>query len=303
MQSCLDTLRAIGFEMLHGHHGQHTIRLAANAQRRVGPEWLQIARRVIARQVDKVKGVFVDEYGGIKPDKVAVAVGFVVWHMIEYRVPYPFWDGVDIDLFVGERFLPDWNLHTAFHFIHNEHRPVFPLHIWTIDHVRFASEGLSVIVFDAILLIDFIEHLPKDQGKQLLDRCHDQEVARLAVLRIVLRGEDKAGARNLRTLGLIVPQLGKGEFEIEQSYNAEFGNGQYISSKVALNWELYRRLKQVTDALAGEAVKFVATTTLTLSFPEGLEVQGDQFRTLHEVMTTVGLDKIEVEGEPMESSG
>lgn len=147
------------------------------------------------------------------------------------------------------------------------------------------------------------EGVPQQALQQLLDRCHDQEVARLAVLRIVLRGEDKAGARNLRTLGLIVPQLGKGEFEIEQSYNAEFGNGQYISSKVALNWELYRRLKQVTDALAGEAVKFVATTTLTLSFPEGLEVQGDQFRTLHEVMTTVGLDKIEVEGEPMESSG
>ena len=35
-------------------------------------------KNVIARQVDKVKGVFVDEYGGIKPDKVAVAVGVVV---------------------------------------------------------------------------------------------------------------------------------------------------------------------------------------------------------------------------------
>ncbi|MFZ5915521.1 MAG: ATP-binding protein [Chloroflexota bacterium] len=146
----------------------------------------------------------------------------------------------------------------------------------------------------------FGEGVPQQALQQLLDRCHDQGVSRLAVLRVFLRGDGKAGARNLRTLGLIVPQLGKGEFEVEQSYNAEFDSGQYISSKIALNWELYRRLKQVTDALAGEASKFVATTTLTLRFPDGLEVQGDPFRTLHEVMTTVGLDRIEIEGEPLE---
>ena len=35
-------------------------------------------KNVLSRQVDKVKGVFVDEYGGIKPDKVAIAVGVVV---------------------------------------------------------------------------------------------------------------------------------------------------------------------------------------------------------------------------------
>jgi len=35
-------------------------------------------RNVAQRQLDKVKGVFVDEYGGIKPDRVLVAVGAVV---------------------------------------------------------------------------------------------------------------------------------------------------------------------------------------------------------------------------------
>ncbi len=40
-------------------------------------------------------------------------------------------------------------------------------------HLAEAVEYMAkeVRVFDAILLIDFIEHLPKDQGKQLLDRC------------------------------------------------------------------------------------------------------------------------------------
>ena len=35
-------------------------------------------RNVAQRQLDKVKGVFVDEYGGIKPDRVLIAVGAVV---------------------------------------------------------------------------------------------------------------------------------------------------------------------------------------------------------------------------------
>jgi len=35
-------------------------------------------KNVAQRQVDKLKGVFVDEYGGVKPDRVLVAVGVVV---------------------------------------------------------------------------------------------------------------------------------------------------------------------------------------------------------------------------------
>ena len=142
--------------------------------------------------------------------------------------------------------------------------------------------------------------VPQQAFQQLLDRCHDQGVTRLAALQVVLRGEGHAGAQNMRTLGLIVPQLGKGAFEIRQSYNAEFGSGQYITSSMSLDWDLYRRLKQVTDALAQEAPKFMATTTLVMRFEEGLEVGGDRFRTIHEVMTTVGLDVIEVKGEAKE---
>jgi hypothetical protein len=143
--------------------------------------------------------------------------------------------------------------------------------------------------------------VPQQAFQQLLDLCHDQQVERLSTVRVILRGDGKAGAQNLRTLGLVIPQLGKGEFRVEQAYNAEFDGGQYISTNAALGWELYRRLKQVTDALAQEATKFTTATTLTASFPDGLEVQGDQFRTIHEVMTTVGLEPIELEAEAMEA--
>ena len=35
-------------------------------------------KNVLSRQVDRVKGVFVDEFGGIRPDRVAIAAGVVV---------------------------------------------------------------------------------------------------------------------------------------------------------------------------------------------------------------------------------
>jgi len=146
------------------------------------------------------------------------------------------------------------------------------------------------------------EGVPQQAFQQLLDRCHDQNVTRLAALRITLRGDGAPGARNLRTLGLVIPQLGRGEFRIEQTYNAEFGDGQYLSTRLLLGWELYRRLKQVSDALAQEADKFVATTILLARFPDGLDVAGDQFRTIHEVLTTVGLDTIELQAEALEEN-
>ena len=145
--------------------------------------------------------------------------------------------------------------------------------------------------------------VPQQAFQHLLDLCQDQKVTRLSTLRVTLRGDGAAGARNLRMLGLAVPQLGKGGFQVELTYNAEFGERQYLSSRATLDWELYRRLKQVTDALAQEAAKFVTTIALVARFPDGLEVQGEQFRTIHEVMTTVGLDTVELEAEALEAVG
>ena len=144
------------------------------------------------------------------------------------------------------------------------------------------------------------EGVPHQALQQLLDRCYDQSVTYLASLRITVYGDDRAGAKKMRTLGLIIPQLGKGEFRVEQTYNAEFGDGQHISIRAKLDWGLYKRLKQVTEGLAREAPKFTARTTLVARFPEGLVVGGEQFGTIQEVLTTVGLDTVTLEAVPWE---
>ncbi len=45
-------------------------------------------KNVMNRQVAKVKGVFVDEYGGVKPDRVLMAAGVVVV-IVGLRLPAP----------------------------------------------------------------------------------------------------------------------------------------------------------------------------------------------------------------------
>ena len=122
-------------------------------------------------------------------------------------------------------------------------------------------------------------------------------MTRLKELRILVHGEEKTGAQNLRTLGVVIPQLNAPEAHIQLSYAAQFDADEYITVNAAVPWERYRQLKQATDELSKTATKFAATLTLTLRFPEGLAVDGDTFRTLHEVLTTVGLDVIQVEGE------
>jgi len=138
---------------------------------------------------------------------------------------------------------------------------------------------------------------PQQAFQRLLDACHDQGVSALAALRIGMEGNQREGAQNLRTLGLVLPQLGRGNYRIELKYSAAFGPGNYVDLNLQLDDTLYKRLKQVTDALAQEASEFYSHFTLHAGFDEGLDLESDQFRTIHEVFTTVGLGRIEVAGE------
>lgn len=140
------------------------------------------------------------------------------------------------------------------------------------------------------------EGVPQQALQQLLDRCHDQQVTHLAELRLTLDGAGKTGATNLRLLGVIIPQLNARDVQVSLKYNAQYGSkAQYITAQADLTWEQYRQLKPATDELAKAATAFAVTLVVTLPFPAGLDVGGDAFRALHDVLTTVGLDAIRLD--------
>lgn len=144
------------------------------------------------------------------------------------------------------------------------------------------------------------EGAPAQAFQNLLDQCHDQQVDQVARLLIRIEGQGKEGADEARSLGLAIPQLGKGSYAVEQTFNAEFGPAESLSLSFAGGWDRYKRLKQVTDALGQEASQLIVRTTLAIDFAEGLAVGADQFQTIHEVFTTLSFGRMVIDAEPFE---
>ncbi len=141
---------------------------------------------------------------------------------------------------------------------------------------------------------------PGQAFQRLYDLCLDQEITHLGQLTINIQGDGQQGANEVRALGLAIPQMGKGQFWVEQSLIAEFGGDEQFHVTFAGGWDRYKRLKQVTESFAQDAHKFNARTTLKADFPSGLEVRGDQFRTIHEVVSQLGFGHIIVTAEPFD---
>jgi len=128
----------------------------------------------------------------------------------------------------------------------------------------------------------------------------DKGIAWLGRLTVSIQGNDQQGAGEVRALGLAIPQMGKGNFRVEQSLAVEFEGDEQIRVEFKGSWDRYKRLKQVTDAFAQEGRKLNARTTLRADFPAGLDVRGDQFRTIHEVFDQLGFGYITVEARPFD---
>jgi hypothetical protein len=142
------------------------------------------------------------------------------------------------------------------------------------------------------------EGAPAQAFQQLMDQCSDQGVHALRRLVIRVEGSGRTGAADARALGLAIPQLGRGEFFVEQQMGAEFGAGEQFSLTFAGGWDRYKRVKPLTDAFGQEASKVTVCTVLRAEFPEGLAVASEQFQGMRDVFTALGLGKLVLDAEP-----
>lgn len=86
----------------------------------------------------------------------------------------------------------------------------------------------------------------------ILDRMHDRNVAALAVLQLAVDGDGPDGVRELRSLGLAVPQLGPGQFRLEVSATGEFEGGS-MRLEFRGSWERYKDLKDAVVSVLERA--------------------------------------------------
>lgn len=142
------------------------------------------------------------------------------------------------------------------------------------------------------------EGVPAQAFQRVFDLCHDRGIARLRQISVSLESASPQEAKELRALGLAIPQMGKGDFWIEQTLAAEFGGGEQIQVDFRGGWDRYKRLKTVTESFALESSKLSARITLRVDFAQGLDVRGEQFRTISEVCAQLDLGYITVRAEP-----
>lgn len=142
------------------------------------------------------------------------------------------------------------------------------------------------------------EGTPAQAFQTIADQCHDQGLKALARLFIRVEGMGKDAARDVRSLGLAVPQMGKAQYQVDQRLVLEFDGGEKFEVKFAGSWDRYKRIKSVTDALSQEASNASVQMAVRAEFEGGLSIEGDQFQTIRDVLDSLGLGKILVDGQP-----
>lgn len=138
---------------------------------------------------------------------------------------------------------------------------------------------------------------PAQVLQSIADQCHDNHVKTLKRLFVRIDGMGKDAARDVRSMGLAVPQMGKATFSLEQKMVLEFGGGEKLAVDFAGSWDRYKRLKAVTDPLSQEATNASVKFLMRADFDGGLEPGGEQFQTIRDVLTNLGVGKIRVDAD------
>ncbi|MBE0467310.1 MAG: hypothetical protein IBX71_08845, partial [Candidatus Desulforudis sp.] len=137
-----------------------------------------------------------------------------------------------------------------------------------------------------------------DQALQrLVDKMHDAGIPALRTLQISVSGDGREGAQELQSIGLAVPQMGPGGFNLDVKAAADFGTKEDLRLEFRGPWERYRRLKDVTDPLFRQAGRFHVNASLTIGFAEG-EGSPDRLNSIREVLRTLNLGHIKAKAEP-----
>jgi len=141
------------------------------------------------------------------------------------------------------------------------------------------------------------EGAPGQAFQQLADACKDSKVSHLGQLTILVEGEGATGGKEIKSFGLVIPQLGRGSFIIEQRLSAEYDNREGLTLDVTFGWDRYRRAKSMIESMASDAKQLTAQTTLTIVVPGGLEVEGGQFSAMKAAFTKLEFGYMVVRGE------
>ena len=105
-------------------------------------------------------------------------------------------------------------------------------------------------------------------------------------------------AGRVRSLGLAVPQFGKGQFAVELDAVASYGKGEMFKQEFRGGWDRYKRLKSILEPFLQEADELKVKMRVACTFDGGLDPAGAQFNTIRDVLSTLELGRVMIEAVP-----
>lgn len=135
--------------------------------------------------------------------------------------------------------------------------------------------------------------------QQIIDQCSEFDIEKVERLYIKIEGMGKPLANGVRSLGLAIPQFGKGRFSVEQTLTASYGEKKELfKSEFEGSWDRYKRLKGVVEPFLTEADELRCMMRVAGEFEAGLDVTSSQFTTIRDVLNTLDLGRVFVEAIP-----
>lgn len=137
--------------------------------------------------------------------------------------------------------------------------------------------------------------VPSQAFQQILDKCQENEATAINRLELSFHGFEKSRANDLRAIGLAIPQMGHSQaLGIVLELIVEFGEDRSENFKLEFKggWGLYKRLKQVTDGLAGDGSQVNVNFRLIIPFEAGLAIDSAGLGQMRDILQQMGMGSI-----------
>lgn len=148
------------------------------------------------------------------------------------------------------------------------------------------------------------EAAPAQAFQQVADQFHDRGAPLIGELRLRIEGSTSDASKQLKALGLAVPQLARASAAIQLDLRAEYDDAsqEQVELNLAFSWDRYKRVKGAVDTLAQEATALHLTAVLTLRYPEGVETSSSDYQAMRDLFENLELGRIVLEAEQLPDS-
>lgn len=146
--------------------------------------------------------------------------------------------------------------------------------------------------------------VPAQAFQQLLDQCQEYEVVGLRRLQLAFQGIEQSRVKDLKAIGLSMPQMGKANLGIKLKLILQFDDqpDKYFNLDFQGDWDRYKRLKQITDTFAGEASALNVDFRLVAEFEADLSPTAPELGVVRDVLEQMGMGIIQLEAEAIYES-